>query len=653
MKLRDVLACAAVAMLAFGDVAQAASGTWTSPSSGNWSTTGNWSGGVVADGSGSTADFSTIDITSDVTVTLDSSRTLTSMTFGDTDTVTAAGWTISGANTLTVGTITVNALGTGKEVLISSLVSGTIVKAGAGILTLNGNSTATIGGYQRGTININDGTWTANADLRFAGGTGSATMVLAGSTTMTRGGTLILADGSNAHTGTLTLKGNSELTVTGSLQTNRGTGLTNRGILNVQENAILKITTNLDVGKIAGGTNDRTRGDFTQSGGTTTVGAAVRIANSGDNNHGQGNITISGGTFAADRLEIRPVREKGANTTVTISGGTVTFTNGIIRTNSDRVASNVATSHALNLTGGTVYTEGITSVANSGNTSYTTSFNGGTLKALADNSSFLAGTFTTAPVIGANGFTFDSNGFDIGFSQRMTGSNANAKLTKTGLGTLTLDGDNTYAGGSVVNQGTLVINGTTGAGLITVNDGGTLGGSGTLSGATTVKSGGTHNPGTSPGIQEFAAGLAYESGATLKWELVGNTLGTRGTDFDGVDVTGGDLSIDSGAILSLVFNAAGSTVNWNNAFWAEERTWVMVDFSGAGESLGNFGTVSVSLDSAGNSLGTVRAGASFASTRVGDDVYVSYIIPEPATAGMLLLGMVGMALRRRQKIQQA
>src|SRR5690349_19861479 len=37
-------------------------GTWTNTASGGlWSNTGNWSGGVVADGTGSTADFSTLD----------------------------------------------------------------------------------------------------------------------------------------------------------------------------------------------------------------------------------------------------------------------------------------------------------------------------------------------------------------------------------------------------------------------------------------------------------------------------------------------------------------------------------------------------------------------------------------------------------------
>jgi len=68
-----------LALLAAGVVtaAHAASGISTqTASNGLWSATGNWSGGIVADGTDSTADFSTIDISADNGVHLDSSRTI-------------------------------------------------------------------------------------------------------------------------------------------------------------------------------------------------------------------------------------------------------------------------------------------------------------------------------------------------------------------------------------------------------------------------------------------------------------------------------------------------------------------------------------------------------------------------------------------------
>src|SRR5262245_32491656 len=63
----------------------AASGTWTNLTSSIWGDATNWLNGVVADGTGDTADFSTINLPGDVTVSLDTTRTNTNLTFGDTD----------------------------------------------------------------------------------------------------------------------------------------------------------------------------------------------------------------------------------------------------------------------------------------------------------------------------------------------------------------------------------------------------------------------------------------------------------------------------------------------------------------------------------------------------------------------------------------
>ncbi len=72
------------------------SGVWISDADGVWSAHTNWLDGVVANGPGSTADFSTLDITADRTVTLDSARTVGTLRFGD-----AAGgqsWTLATTN---------------------------------------------------------------------------------------------------------------------------------------------------------------------------------------------------------------------------------------------------------------------------------------------------------------------------------------------------------------------------------------------------------------------------------------------------------------------------------------------------------------------------------------------------------------------------
>src|SRR5438105_2616739 len=138
------------AVASFGgrvDPARAASGTWTNTAGGNWdlATTANWSGGIVADGADSTADFSTIDITADTTVALTEARTIGNLVFGDTATATTGSWILNGVGVLTLATttgtpqITVNTLGTGKSVTLAMGIAGNggFLKGGIGQLILS------------------------------------------------------------------------------------------------------------------------------------------------------------------------------------------------------------------------------------------------------------------------------------------------------------------------------------------------------------------------------------------------------------------------------------------------------------------------------------------------------------------------------------
>jgi autotransporter-associated beta strand protein len=173
-------------LLAGASSLKAGSGTWTNTASGGlWSATGNWLGGAVADGTGNTADFSTIDITANNTVHLDASHTLSILKFGNTAISPAANWLLdnngTAGNILTLGTtptITVNSLGAGQQTTISAVVAGTagLTKTGAGTLDLSGADTLT------GGLTINGGTLA----LDFTTGTttvlGSQALALGGGT---------------------------------------------------------------------------------------------------------------------------------------------------------------------------------------------------------------------------------------------------------------------------------------------------------------------------------------------------------------------------------------------------------------------------------------------------------------------------------------
>jgi len=56
---RRLIAAALVAAGLFPAAATAADGNWSNVNGGNWSDAANWTGGVVADGVGSTATFAT------------------------------------------------------------------------------------------------------------------------------------------------------------------------------------------------------------------------------------------------------------------------------------------------------------------------------------------------------------------------------------------------------------------------------------------------------------------------------------------------------------------------------------------------------------------------------------------------------------------
>jgi len=163
---RTTIATSVAIIFALAEItAQAANGTYVNTTSGGlWSSSGNWSSGVIANGAGFTADFSTINITADNTVHLDSARTLTGLVFGDSNTGSPAGWVLdnngNSANALTLSSsvITVNSLGGTKVANISVILNGnsSLTKIGPGTLVLSASNTYT------GNTFINAGTLTLN-----------------------------------------------------------------------------------------------------------------------------------------------------------------------------------------------------------------------------------------------------------------------------------------------------------------------------------------------------------------------------------------------------------------------------------------------------------------------------------------------------------
>ena len=253
--------------------------------------------------------------------------------------------------------------------------------------------------------------------------------------------------------------------------------------------------------------------------------------------------------------------------------------------------------------------------------------------------------------------TVGGNGESTVYSGNLVGTGGS--LTKSGNGTLTLSGSNSYTGSTNVSTGTLLINGSTStSSAVTVAVGATLGGSGTVGGATTIN--GVHSPGNSPGIQTFGSDLTYSGGlSSVNWELKSNTVTNAANPnsiFDSI-IVNGNLDFSGATALSLSFAPSGSDVLWSDAFWATSKLgtngWLIYDVAGATTNFANLSLTSVNwMDSNSVAFNSARAGASFTLVQSGSDIYLNYVaaVPEPSTWLMLFGGLVFIIILRRVRV---
>jgi autotransporter-associated beta strand protein len=508
---------------------------WTQTAGGaqNWTDGTNWDGGSApTPASGDTVDFSTVDILANTTLTLGANRTATTWRFGDTDG--GQTWTVTG-NTLTLaGSGATIEVGTATSISsVFSVSNGTTATAtGNGALTLT-NASFVIGGTsgtQTQTLDLtgldgdftydnSGGTFQVSGKNTGSSGASSGILSLASTSEITA---LSLGVGNSAggannastslNYGTVNL-GTTDTTINantitlgnnkaqGSVQYASGGGATDPELTLRGSDGTSRVTT-ITIG--VNGTNEyATNSTWNLASNvsgtsqldamidTLVVGESNRTAGTATSASVTGNFLMGGGTLDATTIVLgRTVTNtRMLNTTGTFTtgaGGTVKV--GTLTIGDKNATENKTVIATFNLNGGadlhaTTIQAGNTAANGTVNRNF--NWNDGTIHNLAGTDlAISAGVTWTLASTGTHAFDIDNG--RVGTVDALLGGTGGT-LNKTGEGTLTLSGANTYSGATSVDEGTLLIEGPqTGAGNITVEHSGRLGGNGSAANAAVI-----------------------------------------------------------------------------------------------------------------------------------------------------------------------
>jgi autotransporter-associated beta strand protein len=424
--------------LPFTQFVKAADGIWTFNSNGtaaNWSLTTNWSGGIIADGNGSKADFSTINITGARNPNIDTtSRTVGRIDIGDTDnthsyTISASGGaslifdnTANSANAQLNETATSHGDTISAPIVLNSSLD--VTNPTANTLTLSGAISAGTAGTK--TIAISSGSVTMSS-ATINDGSGAVAL------TYNSSGTLALGSAASNYSGGTTLSGGGKITLggsgtplgSGSLTLSGGTLATSASRSTTATNVILTADSALT-------TTSNSAVNLPFSGTLTGTGGTLTIRNDGAATTALFDVRFSGGDYTMSRPIVVDNGAGGGSSRLSDfnASGTAHTYNGVISGNgsynrsvSSGLGGTTIFTAANTYTGTTTVNAGVLQLGN-----------GGTTGSLSTASAI---TMNTAGTLAINRSNAVTQGTDFG---SLAGA---GKFSQAGSGATTLNTSNT------------------------------------------------------------------------------------------------------------------------------------------------------------------------------------------------------------------
>ena len=635
---------AVLALAAAIPTARAANFTWSGGATGNntWGNATNWGGTAPTGTSTDNMTFTGSTQTSTVN-NLTVNATFGTISFTNNNTVgSASAFNLSG-NAITLGgditattSTTVIADTIANDLVLSSNATRTVTAAGNHTIALTGNISFT----SNGTLSVNNSAALSGAggSINFGAAGNGATLLLTNSNNMTFSRAINVSTANTAvfqvnnSTGVLTYNG----TYTGTgLATNlfnlSGTGTgTGTSINDWQSDFGNGNNTATNLQKSGAG-NWKISGAIKTGAGTLGV-IAGNLTVTNDTNNFTGTINVGGG----GALHFTTIGNVGGG--ASSLGAPTTGANGLVTlgTNSgDGTLNYIGTGSSSNRTikiGNAAASQGNATINSNGS---------GAL--VWTNSAFMPTQtgYTLNHTLTLGGNNTGNNEIQGAIIDQTAGSGKQSVI-KADSGKWILSGNNTYTGTTTINAGTLLVNrALAAASAVSVNSGGTLGGNGTIGGSVTVNSGGTLSPGNSPGVLTVGS-LVLSGGSTTLLEVNGVT--TRGTDYDGINITTGS-GLTYGGNLTFSFGNSLSNGNTLNLFSliTGSATGAFANVTSTGSYAGTW-TSSNSTWSFSNVTQTLTFDQTTGSLSIA-------AIPEPATLALCLLAAVAglrlVSVRRR------